>query len=435
MSTYLRRTCTGGNQKIATFSAWVKKTQITQENCLFLQRADGSNFFRIRFNSDQINFNSRVSGSDVYGTTDAVFRDPSAFYHIVLTVDTTQNTEADRFKLYVNNSQQTFSASSYPSQDANLQMNVNSMQNDIGGENGFNYFKGLMTHIHWVDGTAYTPSTFGETDSTSGIWKPKTAPSVTYGTNGFFLKFENSGAMGTDSSGESNTFTPTGNLTQNVDTPTNNYATLNPLTGNCTLTNGNLSWDGTPSTYAHNSSTFGVSTGKWYWEHKPSHACASIGITDFDWEMQKRGALIYASGGQSYSYEGNGYVSHNTYGDMSSSYPSYSTEIIGVALDLVNNKLYFSKSGVWANSADPANNTNGITIDAPSTLTSGVYSPLVADLCSATVATGACNFGQGFFGTTAVSSANADANGHGAFEYTVPSGFYALNTKNIKEFG
>ena len=92
-----------------------------------------------------------------------------------------------------------------------------------------NYFNGSMTHLHWIDGTAYDADDFGETDSTSGIWKPKTAPSVTYGTNGFFLKFENSGAMGTDSSGNSNTFTVSGTLTQNVDTPSNNFATLNPL--------------------------------------------------------------------------------------------------------------------------------------------------------------------------------------------------------------
>jgi hypothetical protein len=86
-----------------------------------------------------------------------------------------------------------------------------------------------MTHIHYTDGYAYDASTFGETDSTSGIWKPKTAPSVTYGTNGFFLKFENSGAMGTDSSGNSNTFTVSGTLTQNVDTPSNNFATMESI--------------------------------------------------------------------------------------------------------------------------------------------------------------------------------------------------------------
>ena len=161
-----------------------------------------------------------------------------------------------------------------------------------------------------------------------------------------------------------------------------------------------------------------------------------MGITDFNWQFDRRGSLIYASSGYAWVYEGNGYVSHNSYGDIASNYSSYgSSDIIGVALDLTNNKLHFSKNGVFEASSNPATNTNGISIDAPSSLPSGFYSPLVADLCSATAGGGSVNFGSGFFGTTAVASANADANGHGKMEYAVPSGYYTLNTKNIKEFG
>ena len=155
-------------------------------------------------------------------------------------------------------------------------MNVNSMQNDVGGENGANYFKGVMAHVHWVDGTAYTPSTFGETDSTSGIWKPKTSPSVTYGTNGFFLKFANSGSLGLDSSGNTNNFTLTGSGTQTQDAPSNNFAIFNRndrhagATNNYGdyLTNGNTKITIASAQKGCLRSTIGVSSGKWYWEAK-----------------------------------------------------------------------------------------------------------------------------------------------------------------------
>ena len=155
--------------------------------------------------------------------------------------DTTQSTASDRVKLYINGTQDTFSKQwfasySYPSQnDDNNVSNENSRALTIGRnyiivhQSVFGHGDVSLTHIHFTDGTAYTASTFGETDSTSGIWKPKTSPSVTYGTNGYFLKFENSGAMGTDSSGNTNTFTPAGTLTQNVDTPSNVFATWNAL--------------------------------------------------------------------------------------------------------------------------------------------------------------------------------------------------------------
>ena len=139
-----------------------------------------------------------------------------------------------------------------------------------------------LTHIHFVDGTAYTPSTFGETDSTSGIWKPKTAPSVTYGNNGYFLKFENSGNLDTDSSGNTNTFTPAGTLTQNVDTPSNVFTTWNALSssyaGQNAPTNGNTTFVSgeTGTNYPTYFSTLGVSSGKWYFECKWVHPVVQV---------------------------------------------------------------------------------------------------------------------------------------------------------------
>ena len=447
-STYLQNTTTTAtNAKKFTWSFWIKRSKIqggsgTQELINIFQ--DSNNKAQVSFGTDdRFYYFDKRSGSTVFNVeTLQTFRDPSAWYHFVIAVDTTDSTQADRVKIYVNGTSvglNTLTAAALNA-DTGTQVVTATNKRRIGTNDSASasvMFDGLLAHMHFTDGYTYQASTFGETDSTSGIWKPKTAPSVTYGTNGFFLKFENSGAMGTDSSGQSNTFTVgAGNLTQNVDTPSNVFATLNTLAGNCTFSNGNNTWVGTTSGYEHSSATLGVSSGKWYWEVKPTHACGAMGITDFNWQFDRRGSLIYASSGYAWVYEGNGYVSHNSYGDIASNYSSYgSSDIIGVALDLTNNKLHFSKNGVFEASSNPATNTNGISIDAPSSLPSGFYSPLVADLCSATEGGGSVNCVSGFFGTTAVASAKADANGHGAMEYAVPSGYYPLNTKNIKEFG
>ena len=306
------------------------------------------------------------------------------------------------------------------------------------------YFNGSMTHFHFIDGTAYDASTFGETDSTSGIWKPKASPTgITYGTNGFFLKMENSGAMGTDSSGNSNTFTVSGTLTQNVDTPDNNFATMNPLDNfyaNGTFANGNNTVTSVSGDATYNTSTLGVSSGKWYWECKWSAQPTGstnqvlIGITK---RPTTNANFFLGMKAWTYAYmAGSGAVLQSD--STIITYDTYSIgDIIGVALDLDNNRLYFSKNGVFQNSSNPANGTNPISIAAPDSIAddSGVYFAGFGDGNTNLQETGQFNFGNGNFGTTAVASANADANGHGAMEYAVPSGYYTLNTKNIKEFG
>ena len=453
MSTYLRRTCTGGNQQIATFSAWVKKTQEATENCMFLQRADASNFFRIRFNNDQINFNSRVSGTDYYGTTTAFYRDTSSFYHIVLTVNTTESTSSDRFKLYINNVQQVFTASSYPGSSANLQMNVNGMQNDVGGENGGNYFKGIMAHVHWVDGTAYTPSTFGETDSTSGIWKPKTSPTVTYGTNGFFLKFANSGSLGLDSSGNTNNFTLTGNGFQTQDSPSNVFAIFNrnDRHGGSTnnygdyLTKGNTRIDIASAQKGFLRSTIGVKSGKWYWEAKViSKSKGFYGVcnnTAFGTTSASVQGTTFPSGIWYYENGPNFYAfNHQTNNTSIASIAN--DDILGFALDMDNHAFYVHKNGTYMNSGSPTSGSSR-TGSIPELFTNGrnvltdhgeVFVNHYVDSSSGSTSV-AYNFGNGYFDTTAVASSNADGNGFGLFEYSVPSGYYALCTKNVKQYG
>jgi len=442
-STYLSRTFSSGTTKKWTFSAWIKRSNISSAQTLFYASPSAnSNFESIGFTSsgdfDWEHYEYTSSSYKGRLKTNRLFRDVSAWTHIVCVFDSANATAGNRMRLYVNGTEETsFATDTNPTQNQDAIIN-GANPHTVGSFGTGQYFDGLMAHVHFTDGYAYDASTFGESDSTSGIWVAKSSPSVTYGTNGFFLKFENSGNMDLDSSGNNLLFTTSGTLTQNVDTPDNNFATLNPLAGNCTFSNGNNTWVGTTSGYEHSSATLGVSSGKWYWEVKPTHACGAMGITDFNWQFERRGSIIYASSGYAWVYEGNGYVSHDSYGDIASNYSSYgSSDIIGVALDLDNNKLYFHKNGTYENSGNPTSGSTGtgaISIDAPSSLPSGFYSPLVADLCSATAGGGSVNFGSGYFGTTAISSAGSNGNG-ALFEYDVPSGYYALNTKNIKDYG
>ena len=439
------------SRKKFTFSFWYKKTTVrdygasTSDGCFFNSAYSNDNRLTFMINQenspyDQVRLVGRNGASSVLDLrTNAQLRDPSAWYHIVAKVDTTQSTNTDRAKLYINGTEQTLDTSSYPNQDVELNIQYTPYLLSYSGSG--NYVEGLITHYHYTDGYAYDASTFGETDSTSGIWKPKTAPSVTYGTNGFFLKFENSGAMGTDSSGQSNTFTVSGTLTQNVDTPSNNFATINPNQNNiANLSNGNLT--ATTSNYQWGMSTLAVNSGKWYVEMKVTHGCMVMGIQDIG-KANVRLAVngtFWTSGSQSYHLDGFSKFTHDSYGDISSdssAYPSYGNgDIVMMALDLDNNKLAYGKNGTWYNSTNPGSGTtNMVSIDAPSSNENGNYGIVFGDTCSANDGTFNVNFGQGFFGTTAVASANADANGHGAMEYAVPSGYYTLNTKNIKEFG
>ena len=232
-SAFLSRTQGTGttSRRIFTISLWFKRCGLPSQEFLFETWLDNNNRFDLRFNSDDLIISNTSSGSDnVNLTTDRKFRDTNAWYHVVVSIDTTQATASDRVKMYVNGVQETsFSTETYPSQNADLALGTSSYTNYLGkySSSGNFYFDGSMAHYHFVDGTAYAASTFGETDSTTGIWKPKTSPSVTYGTNGFFLDFADSSAMGDDESGNTNDYTVSGTITQTIDTPSNVFATWN----------------------------------------------------------------------------------------------------------------------------------------------------------------------------------------------------------------
>jgi hypothetical protein len=442
-TTYLTRTPSGsGSQRKFTFSFWVKRSGLSSQQHIFTQYSgsSGDRQFRIEFQAnDTMRIYNTDGGTDwILFVTNRVFRDSSAWMHIVVAIDTTQSTESNRVKIYINGSQETsFSTSTYPSLNRDLDINTTVAQviGALSSSSVSSYFDGSLTHFHFIDNTQYQASDFGETDSTSGIWKPKTAPSVTYGTNGFFLKFENSGAMGTDSSGNTNTFTVSGTLTQNVDTASNNFASLNPLHKGTMLTgftfaNGNNTFTAGSTNFPFTCSTIAVSSGKYYAEFKTTANANQIGIG-----ISAGVASAYIGHNQyDYAYYGlNGNIitnqtSNTTYGTGLST-----NDILGVALDATNSKLYFSVNGSWQNSANPSSGTGGFSITAPSSTTTGVYHFALGDEASSTPSV-QCNFGSGYFGTTAVASAGTAPSEGGIFEYDCPSGYQSLCTKGINSF-
>jgi hypothetical protein len=437
-STYLTKTSTTvTNDKKFTVSAWVKGSDLggsVQAGVCghrSTTNAGNSSFQFGLFNGGYYAAFVSNSGNDVHinKVTNRLLRDVHAWYHLVIAVDSTLGTASDRVKMYINGELQTsFSTDVNPPQDRTF-LN-NSCNIDVGRltytDGSFKYWDGAIAHFHFVDGTAYPASTFAETDTTTGIWKPKTAPSVTYGNNGFFLKFENSGAMGTDSSGNSNTFTVNGSMTQLLDTPSNVYVNLNSLgfqdAANSQLSNTNTTFTG--ATSGDHNLTIGnlaVDTGKWYWELKLGGTIndySYIGIRDIESNPTKQQYVGTVTGGV--ALRSDGYL--NIDGSFPSQFSgiSYTTgDIISVGLDLDNNKIYWYENGTLINSGG-------------TTITNRLYAPSASMVGNNGIFN--FNFGNGFFGTTAIASAGSNGNGS-LFEYDVPSGYYALNTKNINSHG
>ena len=445
-STSLSRTntTTTSNRKTGTFSAWLKRSELASGNGgIITAYVDSNNYTVIYFDSSsKLSFLEYQSGSsESFVNTNKVFRDTSAWYHIVISIDATQSTASNRIKFYVNGVQETdLDNTNYPS-DTTLNIFGNSSPINLGEDTtgSPHYFDGSMAHVHFIDGTAYDASAFGETDATTGIWKPKTAPSVTYGTNGFFLKFENSGAFGTDSSGNGNNFTVNGTMTQTIDTPSNVFATLNPLnvpTSNApTFSNGNLKTVcGTTGGAYMGAATMGVSSGKYYAEMKVKtvdsviagvSANASEDARDNVYPGQQADSVgILLSNGQKYIND-----SGSTYGAS-----LRANDILQIALDLDNNNVYFGKNGQWSNGSGSWNQSSpssAISITASSNTTDGFYFFSVGDGGGSQAGDVEWNFGNGYFGTTAVASAQNPDDGIGIFEYSVPTGYKALCTKSI----
>ena len=449
---YLSKTFgSDGNRKIYTVSAWVKRAELGRTQVIFFAGDNSTDSYPLHFVAgDNLEVTRYAGGYTFRVTTTRVFRDLSAWYHIVVAVDTTQATASNRVKIYVNGVQETaFDNSSYPTQDSEYEINDASFQHNWGFQTTSNDFDygGYMAECVFIDGQALDATSFGEFDSTTGIWKPKKigqqfAAGGGAGTNGFYLDFKDSSNLGNDASGNNNDFT-VNNLTsidQSTDTCVENFATLNPLVTYAATppvhSEGNLqvvTVNADPGLFG-SSSTIGVSQGKWYAEFKPTNSTSGvpylIGISSDPAEMARNGATA----GNQYSSTEWGYYAHNGNqyheGSNSSYGDAYTTnDIIGVALDLDNHKLYFSKNGTFQNSGVPTSGSTGtgaISIDSGET-----YFFMLTDLGGG-VCTFQANFGSPPF---SISSGNSDANGFGNFEYSVPSGFFALNTSNLNTYG
>ena len=429
---------TTGNRQIWTWSFWVKRSKLGTEQCVWTTRYNGSNNHLFRFNAnDTFTFKgaNSASGTIMDLTSNEAYRDTSGWYHFVLAVDSTQSTAADRAKVYVNGTQITsFATADYGAQNQSYEINeANNQVFWIGSENSQNYFDGCLSHVWFIDGTQYAASTFGETDSTTGEWKIKTDVSATMGTNGFQVLKDGSGI--TDTSSNSNNFSSGGGtLTNTEDCPSNVFATVNSLDGvsdSAPFANGNTTWStSSTSHFFWGRSTIGASSGKYYFEAKLSSASSynHIGICDraaedatttlesetYGWGYKNSDGQVYNNG------SGTSYGNTFTTGD-----------ILGVAMDLDNNRLFFHKNGTYQNSGDPTSSTGAITITAPASTSTGNYFFVVSDNSSGDNVTWQCNFGNGTFGSTAVSSAGTNASGNGVFEYDVPTGYTALCTKGI----
>jgi len=436
-STYIKRTQVSGSRNKFTFSAWIKRSAIGTNqqilSCYHGNSDSGYIEFRFQGSGDSVHCSGYATN---WFRTNRAFRDTNAWYHIVYAVDTTQATSGNRMKLYVNGVEETsFATQTQPSQNLNLPFGESGSDIRIGVDVGANaqFFDGSMSHVHFCDGYTYQPSDFGSTDSTTGEWKINTSPNVSYGNNGFFILKD--GNSITDQSGQSHDCTVAGGtLTKTEDCPSNVFATFNPLFPRelpSTVNMGNTRIDQSSSAWKTSLTTIGASSGKYYAEFKAGTISSGspykynqIGVVHED--IVTGGNFTYV--GQSdygWGLNWSGVVNHNN--ANISGYNSFATgDIICVAMDLDNHKIYWRKNGdAWMNSGNPTSGSTGT--GAQSLDTGKIYffaASVYANECFA-------NFGNGYFGTTAVSSAGTNASNIGIFEYDVPTGYTALSTKGL----
>jgi len=440
-SDYLNRTlASDGNRQKWTWSGWVKRSVFTSSQMLFGCKS-GNISASLNFKDNQLRFLDYDDGA--FGSqlkTNRLFRDVSAWYHIVVAYDTTQGTASNRIKFYVNGVQETsFATSTYPSVNFNGYINESDYTHYVGSEDGSqNFFDGYMAEVCFINDQQLDPTSFGEFDEDSGIWKPIDVSGLTFGTNGFYLDFEDSSALGNDAAG-SNNFT-VNNLTavnQSISTPTNIFATLNPLNNfysNHTFAEGNLKTlsSTTSGDQSPVFSNIGVSSGKWYVECKviqtsTAYSLIGIGATQITDDAQGFGTLSnqYIYNGETGAITGQSAGSTYTDGD-----------IVGIAVDLDNNKLYFSKNGTFQNSGDPtsgATGTGASSITAASSTALGFYFFGCGDIAdNSPQAIWEWNFGSPPYSE---SGGNSDGNGYGNFAASVPANYFCLNTKNLAEYG
>ena len=416
MATQLSRTFSSqGNQRKFTISVWVKRSNLTAGQSIFGSGGSGNYATNMYFSGETIRFWNYFNGSYAgQKYSSAVFRDPSAWYHIVFRVDTTSATASERMRVYVNGEEISYATSVNPSQNQTMEIG-HTGTHYIGGYGTGAQAEMCMSHYHYCDGQSYAPTEFGEYDA-NGVWKIKLEPSVSYGNNGFFVLKD--GNSGTDQSGNSNNFTVTGGtLTNTEDNPSNVFCTLNPLDASSsgTFSNGNNTYGVGSATWCPAKSTLAFTNGKYYCEAKGvSGTNLYVGVYDVD---VARGSVQSEMDSNRIVYVSNGSIQRTLTGNSEvTGLATYTTsDIIGCAVDKENGTVKFYKNGTLIYTETDSSVTN-------------------KTLCFGTQVNNSTltyNFGNGYFGTTAVASAGTNASGIGIFEYDVPTGYTALSTKGL----
>ena len=435
---------------ISTVSFWMKATGVTDKG-IFAARTDTNNRHSIYWEGQgnaRLELWGKRSGSvTVEMHLTRQHRDPAAWIHHVIGIDTTQSTAGNRVKWYVNGVQQSiFTTETQATEDSSLEWSVADATIAVGAyakTSGFgDYFDGYLAEVVFIDGIQYAASDFGEFDSDSpSTWKPKDPSGLTFGNNGFYLDFEASDNLGNDANGGTDlTESGLAAVDQYIDSPTNNFATMNPLGGECTLTQGNtmVQHSGSGNDQQNSHTTLAVSKGRWYAEMKVTmHATSGsgryypgIGVSDVSLPVTSNPLSNTYMGGVAgtYAFMANGqtdYAGSQTAGDASSQYAT--DDIVGIYLDLesATKTMKIHKNGTEIES---------VNIAAPiSFYAIGNNIHNNGSNCRAK-----WNFGSAQYDETAVSSGNADPNGYGSFEYSTTESsldYYALCTKNIAEFG
>jgi len=442
-----------GNLKTWTWSAWVKRGQLGTRQLLFsgYDQAAGLGESIEFTDADKLEYDLDIAGTDNTVTSAMVFRDTSAWYNIIFVKDLTQGTETNRIKVFVNGVQISLveAANGYPGQNATsgLINAAGNYEHHIGTLNSAaEFFDGYMSEVVFIDGTANDEEDFGEFDSDSGIWKPIKVSGLTFGDNGYYLEFkqsgtsQNSSGLGADTSGEDNHFA-VASLTavdQSTDTCTNNFCTPNSLYpqsgGGIAFSEGNLKTVYTSYAQSPNG-TIGAGAGKWYYEVKMGGTHARFGWCeshcpqgDLDSSSTFPAYAVYSNGSNGLRVYKN--VTNRSYSD-NSGYTSFSSgKTLGIAFDIDNGKLYAHLNGTYYNSGDPAGGS-GALITGITAQEGGLFLPYL-NCGTNSSRTFEFNFGSPPY---AISSSNADGDGYGNFEYAVPSGFFSINTKNLSENG
>ena len=451
-SAYMHKTpSSNGNQQKYTFSAWLKRSKTGAATHFFTAKYGNlSRYGYMQFDSaDKLqifsgNYSTSSTTTSYYLKSKMLFRDVGSWYHICVAIDTTQGTQGNRAKAYINGTQIDWDTADadyeLPGENETGFYNVSTTAMHVGiFDTSSDPFDGYMAEVVFIDGTQYAASDFGEFDEDSPtIWKPKDVSGLTFGTNGFYLDFEDSANLGNDANGGTDlTEVNLAATDQATDTPTNNFATMNILDnyyGAGTFSEGNLKIVTLSSDYTYYTGTIGLTAGLWYFEAKLTATATDnqvhVGIAGRVTTNAQHELGHYNDTYAYYSADGD---SRTNDGDTSYGTGFDTGDVLGVYIDLNANKLYFAKNGTVQNSG------TGISITDPASVTAGAYFPAVGDWANQSC-TWEVNFGNPSW---SLSSAVADKNGYGSFEYNPSSGtfdsaskdFLAICTKNLGSDG